>query len=61
MKDDPRRKKDPLDWLLSPGEVVVLHIEHDPWCSRLTGGVCCCDPDLWLEPVPPRTEGADHE
>jgi hypothetical protein len=31
---------------LKPGTVVEVVVRHDPWCARLKGGECDCDPEI---------------
>ncbi len=38
-------------WKLSPGSVLSLNIQHDDWCAIFRGGICNCDPDIFLDGV----------
>lgn len=31
-----------------PANARVVHADHDAWCPRLRGGVCRCEPDVYI-------------
>ena len=35
---------------MKPGALSHLMIAHDDWCAIFKGGVCNCDPYIWVEP-----------
>jgi hypothetical protein len=37
---------------VAPGTVATLTVLHDDGCPALTGGYCCCNPDLAIVPLP---------
>jgi hypothetical protein len=34
------------------GRVTLVSVFHDPWCPRLRGGLCRCDPEIAYEVLP---------
>jgi hypothetical protein len=34
------------------GHVTIAQIAHDPWCPKLRGGPCRCDPEITDETLP---------
>jgi hypothetical protein len=34
--------------IAKPGQVAEVTIYHDPWCPRLRGGSCQCEPEIEL-------------